>query len=123
MDFAARITRLPLPVDSARGQSALEATGIADPRLGDLIRGTAGCSPYLSGLILREADWLAEALQSRMDSLRAEAEKTASLLRLAEAEIKRADWGLTWNAALEGGGVLVSEKIDLVLDIQLLKVA
>lgn len=31
----------------------------------------------------------AEALQSRMDSLRAEAEKTASLLRLAEAEIKR----------------------------------
>ena len=62
MDFAARITRLPLPVDSARGQSALDATGIADPRLGDLIRGTAGCSPYLSGLILREADWLAEAL-------------------------------------------------------------
>ena len=62
MDFAARITRLPLPVDLARGQSALEATGIADPRLGDLIRGTAGCSPYLAGLILREADWLAEAL-------------------------------------------------------------
>ena len=62
MDFAARITRLPLPVDSARGQSALEATGIADPRLGDLIRGTAGCSPYLAGLILHEADWLAEAL-------------------------------------------------------------
>ncbi|RCW84808.1 glutamine-synthetase adenylyltransferase [Paracoccus lutimaris] len=62
MDFAARITRLPLPVDLARGQSALEATGIADPRLGDLIRGTAGCSPYLAGLILREADWLGEAL-------------------------------------------------------------
>ena len=35
MDFAARITRLPLPVDSARGQSALEATGIADPN-GDM---------------------------------------------------------------------------------------
>mgnify|MGYP002136784234 CR=1 FL=1 len=63
----------------------------------------------------------AEALQSRMDSLRAEAEKTASLLRLAEAEIKRADWGLTWNAAIEGGGVLVSDKIKLEFDISAIK--
>ena len=41
----------------------------------------------------------------------------------AEAEIKRADWGLTWNAAIEGGGVLVSDKIKIVLDVQLLKQA
>ncbi|MEO7059408.1 MAG: YceI family protein [Lapillicoccus sp.] len=39
----------------------------------------------------------------------------------AEAEINRKDWGLTWNAALEGGGVLVSEKVKIALDIQLLK--
>ena len=45
MDFAARITRLPLPADPARGQSALQATGTLDPRLGDLIRGAAGSSP------------------------------------------------------------------------------
>ena len=38
-------------------------------------------------------------------------------------EVKRADWGLTWNAALEGGGVLVSEKVKIVLDVQLLKQA
>lgn len=62
MDFAARITRLPLPADPARGLSALQATGILDPRLGDLIRGAAGCSPYLAGLITREADWLPDAL-------------------------------------------------------------
>jgi polyisoprenoid-binding protein YceI len=31
--------------------------------------------------------------------------------------INRKDWGLTWNAALETGGVLVSEKIKLDLDI------
>lgn len=62
MDFAARITRLPIPVDPARGLSALQATGIADPRLGDLIRGAAGCSPYLAGLVEREADWLPGAL-------------------------------------------------------------
>ena len=41
----------------------------------------------------------------------------------ATATVLRKDWGLNWNAALEGGGVLVSEKIDLVLDVQLLKQA
>ena len=61
MDFVARITRLPIPADPARGLSALQATGIADPRLGELIRGAAGCSPYLAGLIEREADWLTGA--------------------------------------------------------------
>jgi polyisoprenoid-binding protein YceI len=39
----------------------------------------------------------------------------------ATAEINRKDWGLEWNVALEGGGVLVSEKIKINLDIQLLK--
>jgi polyisoprenoid-binding protein YceI len=41
----------------------------------------------------------------------------------ATAEINRKEWGLEWNVALEGGGVLVSEKIKLNLDIQLLKAA
>ncbi|HEY7722302.1 MAG TPA: YceI family protein [Pedococcus sp.] len=41
----------------------------------------------------------------------------------AEAEINRKDWGLEWNVALEGGGVLVSEKIKIKLDVQLLKTA
>jgi polyisoprenoid-binding protein YceI len=31
--------------------------------------------------------------------------------------VNRKDWGLTWNAALETGGVLVSEKIKLEFDI------
>jgi len=31
--------------------------------------------------------------------------------------INRKDWGLTWNAALETGGVLVSEKVKLEFDI------
>ena len=41
----------------------------------------------------------------------------------ATAELNRTDWGLTWNANLEKGGVLVSEKIKLVLDVQLAKQA
>jgi polyisoprenoid-binding protein YceI len=34
-----------------------------------------------------------------------------------ETTINRKDWGLTWNAALETGGVLVSEKIKLEFDV------
>lgn len=30
--------------------------------------------------------------------------------------IKRSDWGLTWNVALETGGWLVSDKIDLEIE-------
>lgn len=41
----------------------------------------------------------------------------------ASADINRKDWGLEWNVALEGGGVLVSEKIKINLDIQLTKTA
>ena len=34
-----------------------------------------------------------------------------------KAVINRKDWGVNWNAALETGGVLVSEKITLEFDI------
>lgn len=39
----------------------------------------------------------------------------------AEGEINRKEWGLEWNVALEGGGVLVGEKIKLSLDVELVK--
>ncbi|MCX4979447.1 MULTISPECIES: YceI family protein [unclassified Streptomyces] len=38
-----------------------------------------------------------------------------------KSEIIRSEWGLTWNAALETGGVLVSDKIKLVFDISAIK--
>ena len=36
----------------------------------------------------------------------------------ASAEIMREDWGLTWNVSLETGGVLVSKKIAIEIEIQ-----
>jgi polyisoprenoid-binding protein YceI len=39
------------------------------------------------------------------------------------ATINRKDWGLTWNAALETGGVLVSEKVKLEFDISAIQTA
>ncbi|MFH0173087.1 YceI family protein [Streptomyces cacaoi] len=38
-----------------------------------------------------------------------------------KAEILRSAWGLSWNAALETGGVLVSDKIKLNFDISAIK--
>lgn len=35
--------------------------------------------------------------------------------------LNRKEWGLTWNAALEAGGVLVSEDVRLSIDVQLVK--
>jgi polyisoprenoid-binding protein YceI len=37
------------------------------------------------------------------------------------ASLSRKDFGLTWNAVLETGGVLVSDKIDLNLEISAVK--
>ena len=39
----------------------------------------------------------------------------------AETEVEREDWGLTWNAALETGGVLVSEKVKLEFDVSAIR--
>jgi polyisoprenoid-binding protein YceI len=39
----------------------------------------------------------------------------------ATTKIKRKDYGLTWNAALETGGILVGEDVTLTLDVELVK--
>jgi polyisoprenoid-binding protein YceI len=36
----------------------------------------------------------------------------------ATTEIEREDWGMTWNVALEKGGVLVSKKVQIEIDVQ-----
>lgn len=39
----------------------------------------------------------------------------------ATTKINRKDFGLTYNAAVESGGVLVGEEVDIALEIQLVK--
>jgi len=39
-----------------------------------------------------------------------------------EGIIRRKEFGLTWNAALEGGGVLVSEDVKIHCEVQMVKV-
>jgi polyisoprenoid-binding protein YceI len=39
----------------------------------------------------------------------------------ATTKINRKDFGLTWNAALETGGILVGDEVTITLDVQFLK--
>ena len=39
----------------------------------------------------------------------------------ATTKINRKDFGLTWNAALETGGILVGDDVTITLDVQLVK--
>ena len=39
----------------------------------------------------------------------------------AVTKIDRRDWGLTWNAALETGGVLVSNELKIEIEAQAVK--
>jgi polyisoprenoid-binding protein YceI len=41
----------------------------------------------------------------------------------ATTKISRKDFGLTWNAALETGGVLVGDEVTIMLDVQFVKAA
>lgn len=39
----------------------------------------------------------------------------------ASAKIKRSDFGMTWNTALEAGGVLVGDEVTIGVDVSLVK--
>lgn len=64
MDLASRITRLPIAFDpTTAADFRANLDGFA-PDITDLMAGTASCSPYLRGLMLREADWLRGAVEN-----------------------------------------------------------
>ncbi|MEI4470060.1 glutamine-synthetase adenylyltransferase [Frigidibacter sp. MR17.24] len=108
-DFSSRLARLPLAFDPARGAEARAALPGLTPALGDLVAGAAGSSPYLAGLVGREAGWLAEALdgspeQALSDCLGAlggePAERLPEALRQAKRRVALvaalADLGGVW---------------------------
>ncbi|CTQ50466.1 glutamine-synthetase adenylyltransferase [Jannaschia donghaensis] len=55
--FRSRITQAPIPFDAEAGRASV--SDLAPPSdVADLVAGTAGCSPFLAGLMRRERDWL-----------------------------------------------------------------
>ncbi|GGL60810.1 hypothetical protein [Wenxinia marina] len=78
MSIAARQSRSPRPFDPERGADASAAFADQPPEVRELIAGAAGCSPYLAGLLSREAEWIRPALEAPEDALADE------LVRIAE---------------------------------------
>nr|WP_247742359.1 MULTISPECIES: glutamine-synthetase adenylyltransferase [unclassified Ruegeria] len=76
---ALTIHRMPRPFDPALGDETRGLVSGLTPEQGELIAGVAGSSPYLKGLIEREKDWLAGALQ-QPDQALAEVMATARAL-------------------------------------------
>ncbi|WP_294609197.1 glutamine-synthetase adenylyltransferase [uncultured Roseovarius sp.] len=75
MNFIDRMTRLPRAHDPVEGEEARAAMAGLPERLGELIAGAGGSSPFLKSLILREGDWLHTAFQdpeAALDSLAAD---------------------------------------------------
>jgi glutamate-ammonia-ligase adenylyltransferase len=71
MNLASRIRRLPLAFDPAAAADARVALPALSVEVLDLCTATAGCSPYLRGLMLREAEWLEDAAQDPEAALKA----------------------------------------------------
>ena len=81
MSLTRNIVRLPRPFDPELGREACAAVPGATGDLARLIEGTAGSSPYLKGLIEREADWLPEASEDPVAAISACFEGLSTLPR------------------------------------------
>ncbi|SIS77008.1 glutamate-ammonia-ligase adenylyltransferase [Paracoccus saliphilus] len=128
MDFAARITRKPLPLDRNRAKSVRGLFPDLPRSVQELIEGVAGTSPYLAGLLEREAEWLPEALQHEdvvvreTDGFEAlDAGELAAALRRAKRRVALfaalADLGGVWTLEQVTGAL--SDLADCAVDLAL----
>ncbi|MEZ5779420.1 MAG: glutamine-synthetase adenylyltransferase [Paracoccaceae bacterium] len=110
MTFASRLTRCPIPYEPARAEDARVRFAGLPAETVELLAGAAGCSPYLAGLMEREADWLertlADAPEAALDGALAGLPDLASdalgpALRQAKARVALlaglADLGGVWT--------------------------
>ena len=117
-DFAQRLTRSPIAYVMDAGADIRARFSDLEPQLLDLLAGTAGCSPFLKGLMEREEPWLREALaQSPEAALNAE---LGSLVPTAPSEtgsaLRRAKRRLALLSALADlGGVWSLEEVTTAL--------
>ena len=112
--FAARLTRSPIAFEPERGADVAALYTDLPPELRGVIAGTAGCSPFLAGVMTREAGWLgamlAGAPEAALDAaLGPLAEVPFDALGPALREAKRRVAALTALADL--GGVWTLEQV------------
>lgn len=64
-----QITMAPIPYETGLGIETATVCGLNDGLLYNLIVGTAGCSPYLRGLMQKETNWLAGVWTQEPDTV------------------------------------------------------
>ncbi|WP_370282579.1 glutamine-synthetase adenylyltransferase [Pseudooceanicola sp.] len=112
MTIASRMTRSPRPFDPDRGREALEHLPDLTGPAADLVRGAAGCSPYLCGLIGKEAGWLAGALDDPEAAFDAEMARIGALEEDLAPELRRGKRRVALLAGLADlGGVWPLEEV------------
>ncbi|MGK7653083.1 glutamine-synthetase adenylyltransferase [Roseovarius sp. B08] len=95
MSFSDRMTRCPRSFDTAPGQEARDAVDGVSSDVAALVEGSAGCSPFLHSLSLKERDWLPEMFdnpEAAFDDLMNEVasipvDETSSRLRRAKGRV------------------------------------
>jgi len=69
MNLISSTTIAPIPHEPDRGDDAIALFPNVPENITDLIRGVAGCSAYLRGLITGEATWLSGALEAPAEDI------------------------------------------------------
>jgi polyisoprenoid-binding protein YceI len=67
--------------------------------------------------VTKEATWLVEAPAASVKDAKGNRHSGAT----ASTTINRKDFGLTWNKALDGGGVMVSDEVELSVEVELVE--
>ncbi|PFG64035.1 glutamate-ammonia-ligase adenylyltransferase [Thioclava sp. ES.031] len=114
MPFASRLTCSPLPFERDRAAEAEELFSDLAPELRELLGGTAGCSPYLKGLMEKEAEWLRPAISGNPEAALAEEFARITPVPLADlpSELRRAKRRVALLAGLADlGGVWCLEEV------------
>ena len=129
MSFASQITRTPIPHNAMRGIEVAAHFPDVGPQLRSLIEGAAGCSPYLSAIMTRQAEWLTGAFddpQVAVEQLFAELsaaplDQLNTLLRQAKSRMAAltalADLGGIWP--LEQVTGTLTDFADLAVDVSI----
>ncbi|OYX44280.1 MAG: glutamine-synthetase adenylyltransferase [Rhodobacterales bacterium 32-67-9] len=130
MRFVSRLTRCPIPFEPARTEEPRARFASLCPEIRALLEGTAGCSPYLAGLMAREDDWLEEALSGTPEAVldavfaaldASPADTLGADLRRAKARVALlaglADLGGVWPLEAVTGALtrLADRAVDLAL--------
>ena len=112
--FASRLSHQPIAFDPEAAADTLRSLPALPPEVAGLVGATAGCSPYLRDLALREAEWLCAALAGVPEqALEAElAAAAAAPLDTLGAALRRAKRRIALLAALcDLGGVWPLEQV------------